>query len=198
MERFRSGDVRALARAISLVERRDPTVRDLEDALRSDSRLPGVTGFTGAPGTGKSTLVDAVVSLLRTRKQSVAVLATDPNSPFTGGAIPVHLLTREAFGVYLRHLEPAEGILAVHISNDALDLRPVLAALAHYSQLPPIFVESWPTDDGCRASSWVLMARSPRTLSQPAIAQAGSPLVDSASSLLWTDDYSNLFRVLRH
>jgi len=87
LERFRSGDVRALARAISLVERRDPTVRDLEDALRSDSRLPGVTGFTGAPGTGKSTLVDAVVSLLRTRKQSVAVLATDPNSPFTGGAI---------------------------------------------------------------------------------------------------------------
>ncbi len=47
----------------------------------------GVTGFTGAPGTGKSTLVDAVVTLLRTREQSVAVLATDPNSPFTGGAI---------------------------------------------------------------------------------------------------------------
>ena len=46
-----------------------------------------MAGFTGAPGTGKSTLVDAVVALLRKREQSVAVLATDPNSPFTGGAI---------------------------------------------------------------------------------------------------------------
>ena len=87
LEGFRSGDVRALARAISLVERRDPAVRKLEDALRSDGHSPGVAGFTGAPGTGKSTLVDAVVALLRKKDQSVAVLATDPNSPFTGGAI---------------------------------------------------------------------------------------------------------------
>ena len=48
---------------------------------------PGVVGFTGAPGTGKSTLVDGVVSWLRKQELSVAVLATDPNSPFTGGAI---------------------------------------------------------------------------------------------------------------
>jgi LAO/AO transport system kinase len=79
--------VRALARAISLVERRDPSIRDLEEALRPHARTPGVAGFTGAPGTGKSTLVDGVVSLLRKQDSSVAVLATDPNSPFTGGAI---------------------------------------------------------------------------------------------------------------
>ena len=79
--------MRALARAISLVERRDPAVRDLEEALRNDGRTPGVAGFTGAPGTGKSTLVDAVVALLRKREKRVAVVATDPNSPFTGGAI---------------------------------------------------------------------------------------------------------------
>jgi GTPase len=84
---FRAGDVRALARAISLVERRDPGLRELEDALRASARAPGVAGFTGAPGTGKSTLVDAVVSLLRKKESSVAVVATDPNSPFTGGAI---------------------------------------------------------------------------------------------------------------
>jgi LAO/AO transport system kinase len=87
LESFRSGDVRALARAITLIERRDPSLRELEDALRQDTRTPGVAGFTGAPGTGKSTLVDAVVALLRKGDQSVAVLATDPNSPFTGGAI---------------------------------------------------------------------------------------------------------------
>ena len=79
--------MRALARAISFIERRDPALRDLEDALQADARIPGVAGFTGAPGTGKSTLVDAVVSLLRKQDASVAVVATDPNSPFTGGAI---------------------------------------------------------------------------------------------------------------
>jgi LAO/AO transport system kinase len=80
--------VRALARAISLVERRDPAVRELEESLRmADRQTPGITGFTGAPGTGKSTIVDALVTLLRKKERSVAVLATDPNSPFTGGAI---------------------------------------------------------------------------------------------------------------
>ena len=87
IDRFRAGDVRALARAITLVERRDPSVRELEDSLRGDGNLPGVAGFTGAPGTGKSTLVDAMIALLRKQGTSVAVLATDPNSPFTGGAI---------------------------------------------------------------------------------------------------------------
>jgi LAO/AO transport system kinase len=59
----------------------------LEDSLREQGKSPRVVGFTGAPGTGKSTLVDAVVALLRKKDDSVAVLATDPNSPFTGGAI---------------------------------------------------------------------------------------------------------------
>jgi LAO/AO transport system kinase len=79
--------VRALARAISLIERRDPAIRALEESLGDPRRTPGVAGFTGAPGTGKSTLVDATVALLRKQEKSVAVLATDPNSPFTGGAI---------------------------------------------------------------------------------------------------------------
>jgi LAO/AO transport system kinase len=85
-ERFRSGDVRALARAISLVEKRDPSVRALQQALK-DRAQAYVVGFTGAPGTGKSTLVDVLVTLLRKLDRSVAVVATDPNSPFSGGAI---------------------------------------------------------------------------------------------------------------
>ena len=85
--RFRSGDVRALARAITLVEGRDPAAHSLEQSLRKPGHVTSVVGFTGAPGTGKSTLVDGLVAHLRKRESSVAVLATDPNSPFTGGAI---------------------------------------------------------------------------------------------------------------
>jgi LAO/AO transport system kinase len=83
---FRAGNVRGLARAISLVEQRDPSVRHLLESL-AERRRPYVTGFTGAPGTGKSTLVDGMVRLLRSRDQSVAVIAVDPNSPYSGGAI---------------------------------------------------------------------------------------------------------------
>ena len=84
---FREGKVRGLARAISLVEQRDPAVRHLLEALRDRVRRPKVIGVTGAPGTGKSTLVDALVALFRKHGESVAVVAVDPNSPYSGGAL---------------------------------------------------------------------------------------------------------------
>ncbi len=84
---FREGNIRGLARAITLVEKRDPAVRHLLEALQDRVQRPYVVGFTGAPGTGKSTLVDCLVRLLRDRDQAVAVIAVDPNSPYSGGAI---------------------------------------------------------------------------------------------------------------
>jgi GTPase len=70
-----------------MVERRDPAVRELLEGLADRLEIPPVVGFTGSPGTGKSTIVDALAKRYRERGQSVAILAVDPNSPYSGGAL---------------------------------------------------------------------------------------------------------------
>src|SRR5256885_17051247 len=83
-----SGDVRALARAISLAEDRDPQASRLVAEVQPHTGNAYLVGLTGAPGTGKSTLADALVKVIRDRQQTVGVIAVDPSSPFTGGAGP--------------------------------------------------------------------------------------------------------------
>ena len=82
-----SGDVRALARAISLAEDRDPQASELVAEVQPHTGNAYLVGLTGAPGTGKSTLADALVKVIRDRQQTVGVIAVDPSSPFTGGAV---------------------------------------------------------------------------------------------------------------
>src|SRR6202140_726736 len=82
-----SGDVRALARAISLAEDRDPQATQLVAELQPHTGNAYLVGLTGAPGTGKSPLADALVKVIRDRRQTVGVIAVDPSSPFTGGAV---------------------------------------------------------------------------------------------------------------
>src|SRR5213080_4328214 len=82
-----SGDVRALARAISLAEDRDPQATGLVAELQPHTGKAYLVGLTGAPGTGKSTLADTLVKVIRDRGQTVGVIAVDPSSPFTGGAV---------------------------------------------------------------------------------------------------------------
>lgn len=82
-----SGDVRALARAISMAEDRDPEATELVAEVQPHTGKAYLVGVTGSPGTGKSTLVDALVKVIRERGQTVGVIAVDPSSPFTGGAV---------------------------------------------------------------------------------------------------------------
>jgi LAO/AO transport system kinase len=87
IDRLRSGDARALARAISTVENRAPGWADLLKTLFPHTGKARVIGLTGAPGSGKSTLVDQLAKHYRKAKQTVGIIAVDPTSPYTGGAI---------------------------------------------------------------------------------------------------------------
>ena len=82
-----AGDVRALSRAISVVENRAPGWSELLKALFPHSGKARVIGLTGAPGAGKSTLVDQLARLYRKQDRTVGIIAVDPTSPYTGGAI---------------------------------------------------------------------------------------------------------------
>ena len=85
--RILSGDRRALARVISAVEDGRDDAPALLEAFHEPTSATRLIGITGAPGAGKSTLTNALVAQLRARDETVAVVAVDPSSPFTGGAI---------------------------------------------------------------------------------------------------------------
>lgn len=85
--RVRAGDVRAISRAITAIENHQPEAEALLKLLFSATGNAYLTGITGAPGTGKSTLVDRLASHYRNENQTVGVIAIDPTSPYSGGAI---------------------------------------------------------------------------------------------------------------
>jgi LAO/AO transport system kinase len=87
LERFQNHDERALARAISLLEAGTPEGQVLLQQLRKDAGKAHVIGVTGSPGSGKSTLTDRLIKVARSQGRRVAVIAVDPTSPFSGGAI---------------------------------------------------------------------------------------------------------------
>ena len=108
VERMRRGEVRVLARAISLVEDQADGFEDLLKACRVFAGSAVRIGVTGPPGAGKSTLVDQMTRWLRGRKRTVGVVAVDPSSPYTGGALLGDRIRMQSFaedaGVYLRSM----------------------------------------------------------------------------------------------
>jgi hypothetical protein len=144
-------------------------------------------------------LGDARLSLERelreARPQQFDVLALDA---FTSDSIPIHLLTLEAVrDVYMPHLKP-DGVLAVHISNRFLDLRPVVLAVAEELKLNAVVVDDLNVTGAhyLSTSVWVLLSRDQDFLLEPEI--SGGPRSEKTDErCLWTDDYSNLMRVIR-
>lgn len=107
-ERVLAGDPRAMARAISLIEDEDPAGADLVRGIFAHTGRAYLIGVTGPPGAGKSTLVDRLIADLRRREFSIGVIAVDPTSPFTGGAVLGDRLRMQAHaadeGVFIRSM----------------------------------------------------------------------------------------------
>jgi len=144
-------------------------------------------------------LGDARISLERaleeSRPERFDLLVVDA---FTSDAIPIHLLTRECFAVYWKHLKP-DGVLAVHVSNRHLELEPVVRGLAEDAGRRSVRIETNGDEArGIDAAEWVLVTSNAAFLAEPAIVKATTPPpAGHRKPILWTDDFSNLFEVLQ-
>jgi SAM-dependent methyltransferase len=138
-------------------------------------------------------LGDARLTLEREPAADLDILAIDA---FSSDAIPVHLITSEALALYARHIKPT-GVIAFHVTNRFLDLVPVVAALADAHGMEAVYIHDEGEDVLASRSDWVLVSNNRALLARPQIAGAATPIVRRPDWRLWTDDFNNLFQVLR-
>jgi SAM-dependent methyltransferase len=153
--------------------------------------------FTFLHDSGAKTdvvLGDARLSLASEPPQNFNVIVVDA---FSGDAIPVHLLTREALAIYRRHLRP-DGIIAFHVSNQYIDLEPVVAGIAGNAGLRAVSVHSHGEEQtGLYYADWILVTANQAFLDQPEIVNNGFPTPVQEGVRVWTDNYSSVFPLLK-
>jgi len=113
---------------------------------------------------------------------------------FSGDAPPVHLLTEEAFQIYLNQIRP-DGIIAVHITNSYLDFRPVVAPAAAHFNLASVVIHSDGDKKATGYNDWVLLSHDKALIDS--LSAAGTRLETRPDVAAWTDNHSNLFQILR-
>jgi SAM-dependent methyltransferase len=138
-------------------------------------------------------LGDARLKLEREAPQQFDVLAIDA---FSSDAIPVHLITKEAVQIYLKHMKP-DGVIAFHVTNRYLDLVPVVEGIAHELDLHALWISDPGADPLGNSSSWVLLARDPGRLNDARLAEAALPITPRRDWRVWTDDFNNVVQVLK-
>ena len=150
--------------------------------------------FLGASGAEIETILgDARLNMEREPPQAYDVLVIDA---FSSDSIPVHLITREAMAVYLRHLK-SDGVIAFHVTNRFLQLAPVVKRIADAYQLHTALVVDEAEDSDFSKTDWVLVTRNRALLEREDIASAAGPIPEIPGLRVWTDDYNNLFRILK-
>lgn len=136
---------------------------------------------------------DGRASLNREAPQRFDVLVVDA---FSGDAIPLHLLTREAMEAYRRQLAPG-GVVAFHVSNSYLSLAPEIALVADAEGMQARVVESFEVPaEGAYRATWVLVSADPSFFAKPGMQAATARITRRTGLRVWTDDYSSLLPVL--
>ena len=141
----------------------------------------------------ETVLGDARLAMEREAPQQYDVLVIDA---FSSDAIPVHLITREAMGVYLRHLKPG-GVLAIHITNRFLRLGPVVKRLADDQSLHAILIDDDAKGSDLATTDWVLLSRDAELLKRPDVARGQAAIEELPGLRIWTDSFNNLFQILK-
>lgn len=150
------------------------------------------TYLRDTPAKVEISLGDARLNLEREPAQNFDVLAIDA---FSGDSIPVHLITLEALDIYQKHMKP-DGVIAFHVSNRFLDLKPVVQMIAEKRGLKVAWVRDT-YEDGSTTSDWVLLAKTNTLLMNPAILDATYIIPPEPGWKLWTDDFNNIVQVMR-
>ena len=150
--------------------------------------------FLGDSGAEIETVLgDARLAMEREAPQNYDVLVIDA---FSSDSIPVHLITREAMAVYLRHMKPG-GVIAFHVTNRFLRLSPVVMRLADEAGLHTALIDDGAEDSELASTDWVLVTRDKAQLERPGIARYASPIESIPGLGVWTDDFNNLFQILK-
>jgi hypothetical protein len=136
---------------------------------------------------------DARLILEREAPNGFDVLAVDA---FSGDAIPVHLMTREAMAIYLRHIR-GDGIVAFHVTNRFLALAPVVARLAADQGAHAVLVRDPAKGVSIRTTDWVLVASDPAVLKRTGVREVATPIALVPGAQPWTDDFNNLFAAIK-
>lgn len=168
---------------------------EIDPAMVALTRTKRFTFVSDCAPDATMVLGDARLSLERAPAASLDVLALDA---FSSDAVPMHLLTREAFAVYARVLSP-HGVLAVHISNRFINLRPVVAAAARAGGWQALILDHRPSllQEEETPSSWVVMTRDPWTLALVAGGEGDwKNLVRRPGFAPWTDEYASILPLL--
>jgi hypothetical protein len=160
-----------------------------------DVALSEFTYLSDSPAKMVNVLGDGRLMLEREPPQQFDLLAMDA---FSGDSIPTHLLTLEAMKIYFGHMK-SDGILAVHITNQYLDLQPVMAAIGqHYGKVAMLYnLARNPAEPFCRHTIWVLLMSPERAAALPKELQGGVKLEPRPGFKAWTDGFSNLLDILK-
>jgi spermidine synthase len=157
--------------------------------------MDSFTYLRNSPATIELAHGDARLSMESEPDQDFDLLILDA---FSSDSIPVHLLTREAFTLYERHLNP-DGLLAVHISNHYLDLQPVVQRLAKEAGYEAVLIDYDERDEiwWVYSASWMLLSKNAELLNSDLVRAAATPLDPiRPKAPLWTDDFASLFPIL--